>query len=224
MKEKYVILILLINLFFLPLSSILFSLPFYVIVFMFTGFFLIFRFPKLSIIILPILFLLTLHINNFFSFSLKNFYFDFNWEKLVISNPNNLRLIDRYRNENLFLPFKIRNLFYSPWLLTLNWVDLIFKLISFTFLSNIMGYSGLILLLLGLINYFEKNKKNWSPFIWMLTVVSASGLGILVDSKKALILAFPAIIYFLFYGIKSKYFNFLWKYWLSFLVIDLLLK
>lgn len=151
-------------------------------------------------------------------------FFDFNYEKLVLFNPNYLRLIDRYRSENLFLPFKIRNLFYSSWLLTFIWVDLIFKLLSFTFLSNILGYSGLILFILGLINYFAKNNINWSPFFWILTVISASGLGILIDSKKALILAFPAIIYFLFYGIKSKYFANMWKLWLTFFVIDLLLK
>jgi hypothetical protein len=181
-----------------------------------------YKFPKFGLIILPILFLFTLNINKLLNFN--NFRYSFDWEKIVLTNPKYLLLINQYWKENLFLPYKIRNIFYLPWLLILNWLDLIFKLLSPSFLSITLGYSGLIILSLGLINYFKKINKNWTPLIWTLTVLIASGIGILVDSNKAIILALPGLLYFLLCGIKSKYFNFLWKYWLIFLIIDILLR
>jgi len=208
----------------MPLPMKLLDIPVWITALTFSLFVFLIKYPKYVWLVLPLLFLLDLGINNFLTVQLKPFNYSFDWEKIVISNPGNLKLIDRYWHEDLWLPFRIRNVFYSPWLLSLSWLDLIFKLLSPVFLIRIVGFSGLFLFVLGIIHYFGDQKRKIWPLIWILTVVAASGLGMLVDSKSAYILALPAIIYFLFLGISSRNFNKLWKYWFGLLIIDVLSK
>jgi hypothetical protein len=181
--------------------------------------FLFLKLPKkINWILLPILFLIVLAINKLFTF------WTFNWEKIVWTNPDYLKLINRYWQEDLWLLFRIRNLFYSYWLLFFSWLDLVFKLLSPVFLVRMLGFSGFTLTLLGLIQFFKNKKKNWGPLVWWLVVVAASGWGMLVDSKSALILALLAIIYFMYLGVKNKSFHKYQKYWWLLLFVDFLLR
>ena len=190
------------------------------------GWLLFLKLPKkVSWILLPILFLAVLAINKLFNMG------SFDWEKIVWTNPDYLKLINRYWQEDLWLPFKIRNLFYSSWLLIFSWLNLVFKLISPAFLVRMLGFSGVYLIFFGFVQLFSRSggislrsKKLWQPLIWWLVVVAASGCGMLVDSKSALILALPAIIYFMYLGVDNKIFEKYQKYWWLLLIIDILLK
>lgn len=187
--------------------------------------FLFLKLPKkFSWIFLVVLFFLVLFINKLFTVHLNPLVYSFDWEKIVWTNPGYLKLINRYWQEDLWLPFRIRNLFYSSWLLFFSWLDLVFKLLSPVFLIRMLGFSGFTLILSGLIQFFKNKKKNWCPLIWWLVVVMSSGCGMLTDSKKSLILALPAIIYFMYLGIKNKSFNNYQKYWWILLIIDIILK
>jgi len=56
------------------------------------------------------------------------------------------------------------------------------------------------------------------------TVTWASALGILVDSKSALILALPALFFYMSLGVKGLNFRKLWIIWLILIVVDILIK
>lgn len=208
----------------MPLTMSFLRLPFGFLIFTIVGCFLLSKFPKTWFLILPILFFLTLILNKLFTFDIKHLTYSFDWEKIIITNPDNLRLIDRYWHEDLFIPYQIRNLFYSPWLLVFSWLNLIFKLLSPIFLVNVLGYSGFFLFFLGIIKFVKDKDKKWWPCWWTLTVVSASGLGMLVDSKNAYILAMPGIIYFILLVADYKNFNKISGYWIILFIIDLILK
>lgn len=198
-------------------------LPFILIIFTTIGYILFFKYKKTGFFILPLLFLSTLYLNKLFTFKITPFEYSFDWEKIVISNPNNIRLIENFWHENLWMFYRIRNLFYSYWLLGFSWLDLIFKLLSPIFLIRVLGYSGFFLFFLGVIRFIKDKNRKWQPVLWILTVTMASGLGILVDSRKAIILAIPAIINFIFWTIKQKNFNNFWVYWVILFLIDLIL-
>lgn len=224
-QNKYLkVLIFVLTILSIPLSGIVFSIPPFLLVFSVVSVLLVHRYPKTFILVLPILFLGTLYVNNLLTINFKEFEYSFDLEKIVVTNPNYLKLIDRYWHEDLWLPFRIRNVFYTPLLMFFGWIDLVFKLLSPVFLIRVMGYSGLFLTALGVYIYVSEKSKKWWPLFWSLTVVFASGLGMLVDSKKALILAFPAIMYFVIKGIFNKKFDSLWKYWLILFLIDFILK
>ncbi len=194
--------------------------------------FLFLKLPKkFSWIFLVVLFFLVLSINKLFGFRLNPLSYTFDFEKIVWSSPVYLRLMDSYKSYGLWLPFRIRNLFYAPWWLIFNWINLVFKLFSWELLMRMLGYSGLFLTILGVINFFShssgislRSKKIWQPLFWWLTVVMAAGCGILVDSKNALVLALPAIIYFMFLGTKKGLLKHYKKIWFLLLIIDLLIK
>jgi len=208
----------------MPLTESFFKLPLVTIIIIIVGFFLLFKFPKSWFLILPVLFLLNLSLNKLFVFDIKSFTYSFDYEKIVITNPNNIKMIDHYWHEDLLLPYKIRNLFYSPWLLCFSWLDLTFKLISPVFLVRIIGYSGSFLLFLGIIEFIRDKNRKWFFCLWVLTVILSSGLGILVDSKKAMVLAIPSIIYFMYLAIRQNKLNKLWVYWVILFLIDLILR
>ena len=183
------------------------------------GWFLFLKLPKKAgWILLPILFLAVLAINKLFNMG------SFDWEKIVWTNPDYLKLINRYWQEDLWLPFRLRNLFYSSWLLFFSWLNLVFKLISPAFLVRMLGFSGVYLIFFGLIQLFKNKKILFGPLWWWLVVVGASGCGLLVDSKSALVLTLPAMIYFMYLGAGNKTFEKYKKYWWILLIVDILLK
>lgn len=179
---------------------------------------------KISWIFLIFLFFLVLIVNKLFTVHLNPLNYSFAWERIVWTNPAYLNLINRYWQENLWLPLSIRHLFYSPWLIFFCWLDLFFKLLSPVFLIRMLGFNGFILILFGLIHFFKEKKKNWGPVIWLLVVIAASGWGMLVDSKSALILALMAVIYFMWLGVKNKTLEKYQKYWWLLFLLDILLK
>jgi len=187
--------------------------------------FLFLKLPKIiSWIFLLFLFFLVLIVNNLFTIHLNPFNYTFAWERIVWTNPSYLNLINRYWQENLWLPLRIRHLFYSPWLLLFSWLDLFLKLLSPVFLIRMLGFSGFILMLFGLIHFFRQKNKDCRPLVWLLVVIAASGWGMLVDSKSSLILALMAIIYFMWLGTKNKTLEKYQKYWWLLFLLDILLK
>lgn len=217
-------LVLILTVLILPLFPKIFLVPWWLIVFLLILFWLSIKYPKSLWLVGPLLFLLDLWIIDLLDFSFQSMRFSFDWEKIIITNPGYLKLIERYWSEDLWLPFRFRNIFYSPWLLLFSWLNQLFKLWSPIFIINTLGYSGWYLFILGLVEYFKRSKRKWWPLIWVLTVTGASSLGILVDSRGALILALPALIYFMYLGINSKFFDKWWNIWFILMVIDILLK
>jgi hypothetical protein len=217
MDKKYKILILGLTVLAMPLMARFWSLPLAIILFLILGSVLVRKKFLVWFWLLPILFLLTLYVNNFFSI------FSFDWEKMVIGNKNFLYAIERLKNEGLWIPFTLRNILYSNWLLVFSWLNLIFKLLSPMFLIRALGY-GFFIFAYGIIDYLNDKTKKWWPVIWGATVVFASGLGVLVDSGNAIVLALPSIIYFLILGINTAKFKKYWKIWILLFVIDLILK
>lgn len=208
----------------LPLLPRIFYIPWWLIVLILLLLWLSIKYPKSFLLVAPILFLLDLWINNLLTFNFQSMTYSFNWEKIVVTNPGYLKLIDRYWHEDLWLPFRLRNIFYSSWLLLFSWLNLLFKLWLPTFLIQVLGYSGWYLFVLGIIDYFKNIKREIWPLLWWLVVTGASALGMLVDSISALILALPSLVYFMYLGVNNKYFNKWWKIWLILLVVDILLK
>lgn len=187
--------------------------------------FLFLKLPKkISWIFLIFLFFLVLTVNKLFTVHLNPLSYSIDFEKIVWGNHGYLNLINRYWQEGLWLPFRIRNLFYSYWFLFFTWLDLIFKLLSPVFFIRMLGFSGFALTLLGLIQFFKNKKKNWRPLVWWLVVVAASGLRVSIDGISTLIMALIAIIYFMWLGTKNKTLEKYQKYWWLLFLIDFLLK
>jgi len=218
------ILFLILTVLILPLLPRILFVPWWLILLVLVFLCLSIRYPKSLWVVVPFLFLLDLWINNLLTINFQSLTFSFDWEKIVLTNPGFLKLIERYWHEDLWLPFRLRNIFYTPGLLVLSSLNSLFKLWSPIFLIQVLGYSGCFLFILGLVEYFKsKNRKVW-PFLWFLTITAASALGMLVDSKNALILALPALVYFMYLGVSNKYFNKWWYIWLILIVIDISLK
>ena len=218
------ILFLILTVLILPLLPRILFVPWWLILLVLVFLCLSIRYPKSLWVVVPFLFLLDLWINNLLTINFQSLTFSFDWEKIVLTNPGFLKLIERYWHEDLWLPFRLRNIFYTPGLLVLSSLNSLFKLWSPIFLIQVLGYSGCFLFILGLVEYFKsKNRKVW-PFFWFLTITAASALGMLVDSKNALILALPALVYFMYLGVSNKYFNKWWYIWLILIVIDISLK
>lgn len=218
------ILFLILTVLILPLLPRIFFVPWWLILIVLIFLCLSIRYPKSLWVIIPFLFFFDLWINNLLTINFQSLAFSFDWEKIVLTNPGFLKLIERYWREDLWLPFRLRNILYTPGLLVLSSLNSLFKLWSPIFLIQVLGYSGCFLFILGLVEYFKsKNRKVW-PFLWFLTITAASALGMLVDSKNALILALPALVYFMYLGVSNKYLNKWWYIWLILIVIDILLK
>jgi len=94
----------------MPLFLKVFLLPLWLIVLIIFLLWLSIKKPKSLWIVVPILFFVDLWINNLFTLDLTTFNYSFDWEKMVISNPGYLKLIERYWHEDLWLPFRIRNI------------------------------------------------------------------------------------------------------------------
>ncbi|MFZ2153272.1 MAG: hypothetical protein WAV41_04495 [Microgenomates group bacterium] len=171
---------------------------------------------KFSWIFLFILFFLNLSINHLFGFSQGGFSFD--WEKINLTHPSYLELIDKYRYDDVAMFYRLRMIFYQPWLTVFLWIDSTLKILSPIFWTRVLGIGGTVLLYLGLLQTY---KNYWW---WLLTVTISSGLGILIDTKTAVILALPAVILTMVDGYKNfnlkKYGGFL----ILIFLIDLIIK
>lgn len=174
------------------------------------------RFNKIGFLILLILFFINLNINHLFGIS--GYKFIFNIDQINITNYKYIETINRYRLENIFIPYKLRVLLYSSWLLLFYWLDSFFKILSPLFWSRVLGFSGLFV---GFVGIF---KTKFMFTLWLLVVCLSSSLAMLYDTKTAVVLALPALICILSQGINS---SFVKKYWwivVILVIIDILQK
>jgi hypothetical protein len=174
------------------------------------------KFNKILLLILFLLFFLNLHINHLFGIS--NWKFDFNIDQINITNYKYIEIVNRYRLENIFIPYKIRMIFYSSWLMIFYWLDSFFKIISPLLWVRVLGFSGFFVAIFGL---FEAKQKY---LIWFVTVCLSSSLAILYDTKTALILTLPVVVLILANGLNTKIVKKYWWIVLILMVIDLIQK
>lgn len=171
-------------------------------------------FNKVGFLMLIPLFLINLYINHLFSFKGM----DFNLEKINLTNPQYIKLIDRYRYDDVGMPYRLRMMFYQNWLNVFLWIDSTFKLMSPVFWLRVLGFGGFVLAALGIVK--TKIKYWW----WLLVVVASSGLGILVDTKTAVVLSLPVVVIILANGLDHKLVKKYWWIMGLLLMLDLILK
>jgi len=164
------------------------------------------------VIVLPVLFFLNLYINHLWSIN------NFDLEKINLTNPQYLKLIDKYRYDDVGMIYTLRMWFYSAWLNVFLWIDSILKILSPVFWVRTLGFSGAFLACLGL----NKINKKW--WWWFLAVVVSAGLGILIDTKMAVVLALPVIVLTMLSGLKSKFVHKYWWILIILVAVDLILK
>lgn len=174
------------------------------------------KFNKIGFILLVLLFFLNLHINHLFN--INSLGLDFNFEKINITHPSYVGMIDKYRYDDLTLPYTLRYIFYSKWLMIFCWLDSTLGILSPIFWVRVLGLSGVALMILGLTKI---NPKSWW---WLLVVCISSGLGILVDTKTAIILSLPVVVMAMAKGLDHNLFKKYWWTLLVLMVIDLILK
>lgn len=148
------------------------------------------------VLVMPIVFLINLNINHFFTINLRPFEYSFNLEKMVITNPGNLEVVETYWKNDVVVPYRVRNIFYGDWLVLRLWVMNILKIMSPVYLVRTIGFLGFGML------FLTKPKKE--EFFWIATVVVSSALGILVDSNMSLVGALPALIFWWQRGIRHE--------------------
>ena len=178
----------------------------------------------LWILFLVMIFFLNLSLNKLLTIEPSG-RFNFDLERINITNPAYQKTVARYRFDDVEMTYRVRNIFYSNWQLGILWVDSTLKILSPLFWLRLLGYSGLTLFGLGvyqIISHFEA--KYWYSISWILTVIASSGLGIMIDSKMSVILAFPVILQFLWLGFRSKNFSRIKWYWIGLVIIDLCLR
>lgn len=224
MKNKELFFVLGLTIVVMPLTKGIFLIPWFYWLILGLVFVVALRYKKYFWITIPVLIIADIYINKLLSINFSSFSLSMDWEKMSINNPAYFKLIDKYRYDDVWLPYHFRGLFYSGWLLIWEWINLFLKLVSVTFQIRVLGYSGFFLQFLGLIEYFKDKERKSSFLIWWLTIMMASAMKILVDSNMAVILALPAIIYFMYFGIKGKNFKRLWILWLIMILIDVALK
>ncbi|MDO8609855.1 MAG: hypothetical protein Q7R95_04860 [bacterium] len=178
--------------------------------------FLYLRFNKASIFILFAIFFLNLHINHLFGIS--NFKFDFNVDQINITNYKYIETVSQYRLENVYIPYKLRMVLYSSWIMGFYWLDSFFKIISPLLWVRILGFAGYFVACFGIF------KTSFKYLLWLIIVCLSSSLALLYDTKTAVILSLPSIIIVLSNGLDNKFIK---KYWWLLLIlatIDLIQK
>lgn len=172
--------------------------------------------------ILIILGLINLRINELLSIEgwMK---FSFNLEKINLTNPAYLKIIERYWHDNLLIPYRIRTIFYGNWMLVFLWIDSALKLLSPIYWIRLWGFSLSLVMGLGVEKILKENK--WLiPTLWLSAVVATSALGIMIDTRKSLILALPVVVQLIIYGVKNKRFAKLKWIILMLIIIDGMVK
>jgi len=139
------------------------------------------------ILAVPVLFLINLNLNHFLTINFKPFEYSFDLEKMVITNPKNLEMIQMYWKNDVLILYRLRNIFYSNWLVLRLWMMNILRILSPVYLIRTIGIFGFLALFWA--------RPKWQEIIWIMTVFLSSALGILVDTKMSVVLILPAIIF-----------------------------
>lgn len=179
------------------------------------------RHRKLTFPILVVLFFINLHINKLFG--INDWHLNFDFEKINLSNPEYLKIIDKYRLNDVWTPYRLRTWFYQGWMNIFLWIDSVFKILSPIFWVRLMGFGGSTVFFVGLVD-FLKNKSNLKYIWWMVAVVLSSGLGIQLDTRTEIVLALPVLILIMAGGLNNGWVR--KKWWLVGLLVfvDLILK
>jgi len=174
------------------------------------------KFNKISFLILFLLFFLNLHINHLFGFS--GYKLNFDIERINIFKPDYIKLIDKYRYDDVGMLYRFRMLFYSNWLLIFYWLDSFLKIFSPLFWVRIYGFSGFFVTIFGLF------KTKYKYLLWLLIVCLSSSLAILYDTKTAVFLTLPVSVIILANGLNSIIVKKYWWIVLILFIVDLIQK
>jgi hypothetical protein len=77
-----------------------------------------------------ILVIVNLYVNRLLYFDINTERVNFDLEQSFLKYPGVGESIVRYKQEGLWLPYFLRKIFYSPYLIIFSWVSLVFKLLS----------------------------------------------------------------------------------------------
>jgi len=171
-----------------------------------------------------ILIVVNLQLNRLLYIDVNHFKLSFDLEQSFFKYPGVGESIIRYRQEGLWLPYFLRNIFYSSYLILFSWISSIMKMLSLIFWIKTIGFSGISLMVLGIVEYFKKTKKDYFVVGWFLLIITTSSLRVLGDSLTAIYLALPVIVYWLYLGCKNEIFK---KYqigWYILILLDVFLK
>jgi len=196
-------------------------LPWWISALMILSFWFIFKQKKkyFGIFLLGLL-ILNLVVNDLLFLKLNKPFVLFDWEQSIWNYPGVTRSIDRYINEGLFLPFHLRNLFYSDYLKLSLWLINFSKILSPYFWLKTIGFSGSWLMILGLADFFKDKKRDIGILVWFLLILATSALRMIGSSEKFIFLVLPVVFYWIYRGFKVNKYKFLL---ISLLVFDLLL-
>lgn len=180
--------------------------------------------PKYSWIFLIVLVIINLNLNRLLYFKINPLSISFDVEQSFWNYPGIRSSILRYKQEGLWLPFRLRGCFYSLYLVFFSYLSGVAKLISPLFWVRIIGFSGFTLFLLGIISYFKNGfKKNYVGF-WFLLIILSSACRVLGDTVTAVYLTVPVITVLLVKGIRSDFFKKYQFYWYLIFLLDILLR
>lgn len=180
--------------------------------------------PKYSWLCLVLLGLVNLNFNRLLYVGWRPFWVSFDREQSFWDYPGLREAIVRYGNEGLWLPYRLREVFYSSYLLFFSYLTGVVKLLSPLFWIRIVGFSGFGLLLLGWIDYFKNGFKKWYVGVWFLIIILTSAMRVLGDSVTAIYLTLPMLGLVMFRGVKSKFFKDYQLYWWLLFLIDILIR
>ena len=217
------LLLLLVTLFVSALGWKIFEVPVWVTLAMFFLWLVFLKLKKCKWVVFPFVIVLVLFLNRLLSFKVSNQLVSFDWEQSFLGYPGISGSIDRYYKEGLIIPYSVRKIFYNQYLLILPWFNSFLKQISPVFWARLLGFSGLYLFVLGLIDSI-KTKQNYWIIFWFLLVIFVASLRVIGDSAMAAYMTIPSVIYMILIGLKSKNFKDRSWIWFLLLLVDILLK
>jgi len=179
---------------------------------------------KIGWLVFLILIILNLQLNRLLYIDINHFKVSFDLEQSFFKYPGIGESIVRYHQEGLWLPYFLRNIFYSFYLILFSWFSSVMKMLSPIFWVKTIGFSGISLMVLGIIQYFKKTKKDYFVVGWFLLIMITSSLRVLGDSLTSIYLALPVIIYWLYLGCKNEIFRKYQIYWYILVLLDIFLK
>ena len=225
MKNKKSILILLLVAIVSPLFLKIFGMPILITFEMVLLWFLLSKLKiKYAWIVLVILVLFNLNLNRLFYISINPINFSFDSEQSFFNYFGIQKSILRYRQEGLWLPYILRNIFYSSYLKILPWLNNVARMLSPLFWIRLLGFSGASIFVLGIISYFKNKFDKWYVGLGFLLIIISSSLRVLGDTVIAAYLTLPSVVYFIILGSKNKFFEKYQIYWYLLFLIDLILK
>lgn len=142
-------------------------------------------------------------INDLLFFRLQDGSVTFDSEQSFWKYPGIEESIQRYGEEGLIIPFRVRDIFYSSYLKFFVWLVNFSKLLSPDFWIKTIGFAGSWLLILGVIDYLKDKQKNINFLIWFLLILATSAIRMMGSSQKFIFLALPVIFYWIFRGLNT---------------------